>query len=115
MLRPARASTRHCLSRQPTPRGKLLKSRVSKINNRSHNAEVVSSSLTLATKIKHSHESFFCSLSLATPNGVKVTVMLEELLALGRAGAVPIAADVANGLGTLDFDTKTQDKVAAAG
>jgi GSH-dependent disulfide-bond oxidoreductase len=25
--------------------------------------------------------------SLATPNGVKVTVMLEELLALGRSGA----------------------------
>ena len=25
--------------------------------------------------------------SLATPNGVKVTVMLEELLALGHAGA----------------------------
>jgi GST-like protein len=25
--------------------------------------------------------------SLATPNGVKVAVMLEELLALGRAGA----------------------------
>ena len=28
--------------------------------------------------------------SLATPNGVKVTVMLEELLALGHKGAEPI-------------------------
>jgi hypothetical protein len=35
---------------QRTPRGKLLKSKVLKANIRSHNAEVVSSSLTLATK-----------------------------------------------------------------
>ncbi|MCO4824858.1 MAG: glutathione-dependent disulfide-bond oxidoreductase, partial [Amylibacter sp.] len=32
---------------------------------------------------KHSLQLY----SLATPNGVKVTVMLEELLALGHAGA----------------------------
>ena len=34
--------------------------------------------------------------SLATPNGVKVTIMLEELLASG-------------------FETKTQDKIEARG
>jgi hypothetical protein len=37
----------------------LLKSKVLKTSNRSHDAEVVSSSLTLAPKIKHLHESFF--------------------------------------------------------
>ena len=31
--------------------------------------------------------------SLATPNGVKVTVMLEELLALGHGGAEYDASD----------------------
>ena len=33
--------------------------------------------------------------SIATPNGVKVTVMLEELLALGHAGAEYTIADMA--------------------
>jgi hypothetical protein len=38
---------------QRTSRGKLLKYKLLKTNNRSHNAEVVSSSLTLAIKIRH--------------------------------------------------------------
>ena len=41
---------------QRTPPGKLLKSRLLICNNRSHNAEVVSSSLTLVTNRSSTYE-----------------------------------------------------------
>src|SRR5258708_21417640 len=51
--------------------------------------------------------------SLATPNGVKVTVMLEELL-VNRIVGGP-ASQLRDRHEASEFDTKTQDKVGAAG
>ena len=41
--------------------------------------------------------------SLATPNGVKVTIMLEELLALGKAEAVDVAVPEHGGQAASDL------------